>query len=419
MRQILEAFAPLSDRFQIYSLVPTVLNSLALRQLVGPDLMTFVMGLANEEVIYVNSNFTDLGRASSREDPNYLRILFILQRASLSGGGRPTEEWQKRQMFRLDGAESETSKQWLVDLKADVHRVVDSRPVTRRSKIAILDTGIDWGHPAFRELVDAGRIIPKSFIEGLPADQDSSGHGTHAAHVLLQVAPNSKLFIARVIEDGSQAEFDRNISAIVEAIKWAVSQGVDIISMSFGYRVANAEIKAAIRDAFHKGVILLAAASNSGANPRFPISFPASMRQVICVHSSDGNGNPSTLNPPATPDCNFTILGEHVAAAWPRRLYTERTDNLRVASGTSIATPIAAGFAALILEYAAQNGPENEVVTRWMQLRHCDEMRKVFGALARERSGYRSIAPSSLFDYHGEEMHQRVSARINDILDSL
>lgn len=189
--------------------------------------------------------------------------------------------------------------------------------------------------------------------------------------------------------------------------------------MSFGYRVANDEIKVAIRDAFHRGIILVAAASNSGVNPRFPISFPASMRQVICVHSSDGNGNPSAQNPPATPDCNLAILGEQVAAAWPQRLETGREDKLRVASGTSVATPIAAGLAALIIEYAAQSGQENEVVTRWMQLRHCDEMRKVFGALARERSGYQSIAPSSLFDYHGEEMHQRVAGRINDILDSL
>lgn len=55
--------------------------------------------------------------------------------------------------------------------------------------------------------------------------------------------------------------------------------------MSFGYRRENASIKAAIRGAFHKGIINLAAASNSGVNPRFPISFPASLRQLICVNA--------------------------------------------------------------------------------------------------------------------------------------
>lgn len=183
--------------------------------------------------------------------------------------------------------------------------------------------------------------------------------------------------------------------------------------------MANDGIKVAIRDAFHKGVIFVAAASNSGANPRFPISFPANMRQVICVHSADGHGNPSPRNPPVTPDCNLSILGEGVAAAWPRDLYTRRDDGLRVASGTSVATAIAAGLAALVIEYAAQEGPEDEVVTRWMQLRHCDEMRKLFDVLGRDRSGYRFIAPSSLFDYHGDQIHQRVASRINDVLDSL
>jgi len=108
------------------------------------------------------------------------------------------------------------AKQWLTDLREDAHRVVDSRPVNRRSKIAILDTGIDWGHPVFQESIAEGRIVAKSFIDGLFGDRDSNGHGTHAAHLALQVAPNSKLFIARVIEDGSQTEFEENVPAIVE-----------------------------------------------------------------------------------------------------------------------------------------------------------------------------------------------------------
>ncbi|KAK4173798.1 peptidase S8/S53 domain-containing protein [Triangularia setosa] len=319
----------------------------------------------------------------------------------------------------MDGEESESAKQWFKDLELDSHRVVNSRPIVRLSKIAIVDTGIDWKHPCFREAISSGRIVAKSFIPRQAGDQDTNGHGTHAAGLVLKVAPNSKLFIARVIEDGLSEEFERNSSAIARAIRWAVGQGVDIISMSFGYRTASSEITSAIRHAFSQNVILFAAASNSGVNPRSPISFPANLRQVICVHSSDGSGNPSPRNPPPIPDCSLAILGEGVAAAWPQNLYTERDDMLRVASGTSVATPIAAGLAALILEYAAQEGPEGETVTRWMQLRHCDEMRKMMHVLARDRGGYRSIAPSSLFDYHGEEMHQRVTGRINDVLDTL
>lgn len=108
-----------------------------------------------------------------------------------------------------------------------------------------------------------------------------------------------------------------------------------------------------------------------------------------------------------------------MAAAWPRLLDTSREDCLRVASGSSVATPIAAGLASLVIDYASQSGPDHEIVAHWRRLKHCDEMRKVFKEMARERAGFFSIAPSSLFDYHGERMHQRISGRISDILDSL
>jgi hypothetical protein len=76
-------------------------------------------------------------------------------------------------------------------------------------------------------------------------------------------------------------------------------------------------------------------------------------------------------------------------------------------------------LAALIIEYAAQGGAAQEVVTRWRQLKDCDEMRKLFRSISRERAGYHSVAPSMLFDYQGEGMHQRVCGQISDVLDSL
>ena len=204
-----------------------------------------------------------------------------------------------------------------------------------------------------------------------------------------------------------------------QAIRWATEEKmVDIITMSFGYRTTIPVIENALRDAFHRGSIIFAAASNSGLNPRMPISFPASSRQVICVHSSDGLGNPSLLNPPATADCNFATLGMGVRAAWPIHLCSDPVETTQVASGTSVATPIAAGIAALILEYASQGGPRHERIADWRRLHHCDEMRKVFSAISRERDGYKFVVPSVLFDYYGERMYQNISSKIIDILNS-
>ncbi|KAL5346365.1 hypothetical protein ACLOAV_008635 [Pseudogymnoascus australis] len=445
VRAMLEGFASISNRFRIYTFINTIKTSTwPASSLQLGDYRTYYMGLPNEELIYSNTEYFAMLKLA-HNSAEYNKVVSILRRIPRASDLGSESAWHFGQQFRLDEQESEFGKLWFRDLRSDAHRVVNRRPMDRSSKIAILDSGIDLDHSSFQEAVDEDHIVVKSFVEGLPGDQDSDGHGTHTAHLTLKVAPNSTLFIARVIEHGSIVEFDNNKSAIVKAIKWAIEERVDIISMSFGYRAEVPEIKAALRKAFHKGIILIAAASNSGVNPRFPISFPANMRQVICMHSTDGYGNPSPRNPSAIPDCNLGILGEAVAAAWPRQLdiareasmtaagdtpgaaarprgsRTMQKDHSRVASGTSVAAPIAAGIAALILEYASQASAQkhDSVVQRWGELRHCDEMRKLFRSIAKERGGYQSITPSSLFDYHGEGMHRRVCGRIGDVLDSL
>lgn len=104
LQQMLEAFAPISDRFQIYNVVPTRGVSWIDKKLIS-DPMTYIMGITNEEVASVDSTLMELSKFHGRGDPNYRRILAILQRASRIHGVRATEDWQKRQMFRLDGAE--------------------------------------------------------------------------------------------------------------------------------------------------------------------------------------------------------------------------------------------------------------------------------------------------------------------------
>lgn len=111
---------------------------------------------------------------------------------------------------------SETGKQWFVDLESDAHRVVRSRPTVRRGRVAVIDSGIDWDHPKFQESIEESQIITKSFINGLDKDQDVDGHGTHTAHLVLKVAPNAKLFIARVYEHGTEEEIGKTVEAIVQ-----------------------------------------------------------------------------------------------------------------------------------------------------------------------------------------------------------
>lgn len=177
------------------------------------------------------------------------------------------------------------------------------------------------------------------------------------------------------------------------------------------------EIKAAIRNAFHRGVIIFAAGGNSGANPRYPILFPASLRQVICISSTDAFNKPSKFNPPATADRTLSILGEAVTAAWPS---SDGVSTTSVQSGSSIATPIAVGVAALILEYVRQPAAkQTEIVADQKRLNHSDQMRKVLHAMTNVNEGFHCITPAKLFDEKTNQRHVRICSAISSILDSL
>jgi hypothetical protein len=116
--------------------------------------------------------------------------------------------------------------------------VVDDRPITRRSKIAILDSGVDLGHPCFQDAVQGGRVVTKSFVHGLSGNDDADGHGTHTAHLALRVAPNSKLFLARIFEKGTELEFDANIKAVADVCM--IQCGPEILSHQ-SYRLSTGQ----------------------------------------------------------------------------------------------------------------------------------------------------------------------------------
>lgn len=132
---------------------------------------------------------------------------------------------------------------------------------------------------------------------------------------------------------------------------------VDIISMSFGYPTNQIdgyeELEMALLYAHSKNVLLFAAASNSGAN--LDRAYPARDPHVICVHSTDSDGNRSKFSPTALArDPNIATIGEAVQSAWPVHLcdMSVNPDCVQYKSGTSYATPIAAGVAAFLLQYA-------------------------------------------------------------------
>ncbi|KAK3952207.1 hypothetical protein QBC32DRAFT_213198 [Pseudoneurospora amorphoporcata] len=284
-------------------------------------------------------------------------------------------------------------------------------------KIAVLDSGIDDTHPR----LNTGQIkLRRNWTSKREAAIDRDGHGTFIASLIVDYAPDAELYIAKIAEKDLCSP-----SIIAEAIKTAVDDWhVDIISMSFGYptnQVAGYEdLEAALLHAHSKSVLMFAAASNSGANQ--DRAYPARDRHVICVHSTDANGNRSRFNPTALVRYdNIATVGEAIQSAWPAALCDMKVnpEYIQTKSGTSYATPIAVGIAAFLLQYARIHLTEVAHI-----LKRQSKMNDVLVMIAEKsersisRDGYDYIALSLFPDNLFGKDKQHIDSTLRQLLKS-
>ncbi|PMD47898.1 subtilisin-like protein [Hyaloscypha variabilis F] len=322
--------------------------------------------------------------------------------------------------------ENPLSERWMDNLLSSIHPYVDPAfDLAEPVRIAILDSGLDPENPFLIE--DQQQANPRikearSFVHGTgPHDiRDEIGHGTHALGLLLKVAPCAEIYVARIAR---RETLDPNTYDDIAKARLSLYQNklfvkewkVDIISMSFAIREYHELMSTAISNALNKRTLLFAAASNDGAN--LGRAFPAQYPSVFCIHSTDGNGNPSNFNPTASEtDVNFSLLGEHVSSHWPAGM-NGHNQTVNVMSGTSVATPIAAGLAASVLSFVRQQDQhiavESERLGPW--LKRDNSMDAVFKSMVRQRRGvgYDYITPHVLFD--SGSTREEVYGKIKDI----
>jgi len=181
--------------------------------------------------------------------------------------------------------------------------------------------------------------------------------------------------------------------------------------MSFGFPDEGTPgcdaLRNAILQAHASGILMFAASSNVGAHGTAP-AFPASHSNVFCIYSGDGMGNCAPTNPTARKHLyNFMTLGEAVESAWPRALCANPWKKRK--SGTSFATPVAAGIAAFLLLYAQQTLPPEQAA----QFKQYDKMREWLFHMSNERGGYNVISIGGFFDREARER----KILLNNMLD--
>ncbi|KAL7936124.1 subtilisin-like protein [Trichoderma chlorosporum] len=228
-----------------------------------------------------------------------------------------------------------------------------------RIRIAILDTGYDARSPFFTSSPREKRLLKwKDFVDNHELPVDDDGHGTYTLSLLMKIAPAADICVARIAKNTE--DLTNRVSNIAEAIDWAMDSeeaNVDIVAMSFGYQEEQEAINEAINKAIyhrHNQALLFAAAANYGGNQRE--MFPARHDQVLSVRATNHHGAFSHFNPPADrlETHVFGTLGTNVPGSG-----LSTCDEQVYKTGTSIATPIAAGIAATILGYARLGDASN------------------------------------------------------------
>ncbi|KAE9364083.1 hypothetical protein N431DRAFT_120568 [Stipitochalara longipes BDJ] len=253
-----------------------------------------------------------------------------------------------------------------------------------RIRIAILDTGILGGDNLITAAKDRirGYWSPEKLGQASEHDcKDSYGHGTHVARILLEVAPFADIFIAKVSENKDLEE--SKVHYIADAMKWAMADcKVHIITMSFGLDSKPQAVTDAMASAIDQDKIIFAAASNSGGNSGR--AYPASWPGVICIHATDGYGNQAFFNPSKEGEDNFATLGVAIESRWENRTV--------IKSGTSFATPVAAGIAANVLQFA-----KNHKMSKYKLLCCYRGMREMFKWMSLQRGDYEYVSPWKVF----------------------
>ncbi|KAK4195218.1 subtilisin-like protein [Triangularia verruculosa] len=280
-----------------------------------------------------------------------------------------------------------------------------------RIRIVVLDSGVDETDSLIRSAIKFGRINTqksKSFVGPDEWREDSCGHGTHVAQLLLETAPAAEIYVGKICT--GKVINDEFMPGIAKAIDWAVKEcDAHIISMSFGFEDDHDPIDAAVDKAIQAGKLIIAAASNGGGLSRR--TRPARSEDVICIHATDGKGNKGGMNPSPLPKGdNFATLGVAVPCRWK--------GNDVPKSGTSFAVPIAAGFAACIMEFAKYRC--NLTDRKLKKLQRKQGMQLIFREMAELRDGYDFVHPVRLCrDWGDPRTEQQAVKAIQQIMEEL
>jgi subtilisin family serine protease len=266
-------------------------------------------------------------------------------------------------------------KQWYLD-RVRAFDAWPRAPILRSVAVAIIDSGIDAGHPELEERILAG----KSFVRG-SWDKDTNGHGTFVAGQIAAALNNGQgiagmafpadLLVAKVVRSDNTI----SLEAEARAIRWAADNEASVINLSFGgVRDPTDSIRdsfspleaAAVEYAVRRGALVVAAVGNADNAPAEPwgyASYPAALPHVLGVSAVNRDGSVPNFSNRDDIYNDIAAPGEGIFSTLPRSVtysgsrltclvpgYSDcGPPEFRRGDGTSFAAPQVSAAAALIM----------------------------------------------------------------------
>lgn len=307
-------------------------------------------------------NVLQLDSRVKQVEPNYKRYLYV----------EPDDVYYSSQLH----LEQST------DADIDAAAAWDTTTGDRSIIVAVIDSGVYLEHP---DLIDNIWTNPNEIASnGLDDDNngyidDTNGwdfidddndpnptpagaynttyvlHGTHVAGIVGATGNNARgvtgvnwevsIMPLRIFGDNGES----STSAIIDAIAYAQANGADILNMSYGSYFASDLEEQAMNDAYAAGLLSIAAAGNDTVNLNTLPSYPVCYDNVVGVAAVDETDAAAWFTNYGTDCVDLAAPGDNIFSTFYFDLTSDDfTEPYGWFSGTSMATPIVAGAAALL-----------------------------------------------------------------------